>query len=49
MVASAKNHCLVTGLIDNLITHGIAILQYVDDTILCLENSEEKARNVSKC
>jgi hypothetical protein len=27
MVISTQNHCLVTGLIDNLITHDIAILQ----------------------
>jgi hypothetical protein len=32
MVISAQNHDLVSGLIDNLITHGIAILQYADDT-----------------
>jgi hypothetical protein len=46
MVISAQNHDLVSGLIDNLITHGITILQYDDDTIMCLENSKEKVRNV---
>lgn len=29
-----------------LIPKGVAILQYADDTILCLENSIEMARNV---
>jgi hypothetical protein len=33
-------------LIDHLITKGITILQYADDTILCLQDDEEKARNV---
>jgi hypothetical protein len=33
-------------LIDHLITKGITILQYTDDTILCLQDDEEKTRNV---
>jgi hypothetical protein len=42
----AQQNQLVTGLITNLIPNGIAILQYADDTILGMENDEEKARNI---
>lgn len=34
------------GLTDNLITGGVAILQYADDTIICLKDDFEKARNM---
>jgi hypothetical protein len=37
---------LIYGLIDHLIPKGISILQYVDDTILCLQDDNEKAKNV---
>jgi hypothetical protein len=33
-------------MIDHLVPNGIAILQYADDTIICLENSAEKTRNM---
>jgi hypothetical protein len=46
MVIRAQQNNLVTGLIDNLIPHGIAILQYLDDTILCLSHDVKKARNM---
>jgi hypothetical protein len=46
MVYPAQQNHLVTGLISNLIPNGITILQYVDDTILCMKNDEEKARNI---
>jgi hypothetical protein len=46
MVYRAQQNFLVTGRISNLIPNGIAILQYVDDTILCMEDDEEKARNI---
>jgi hypothetical protein len=36
----------VMGLVGNFIPKGIAILQYVDDTIMCLDHDVEKARNV---
>jgi hypothetical protein len=32
-------------MIDHLIPKGIAILQYADNTIICLEDNLEKARN----
>jgi hypothetical protein len=46
MVYMAQQNQLVTGLITNLIPNGLAILQYADDTILGMENDEEKARNI---
>jgi hypothetical protein len=42
----AQHNGLVIGLISNLIPTGVAILQYADDTIICLKNDLEKARNV---
>jgi hypothetical protein len=42
MVLSAQQHGLVIGMIDHLISNCVAILQYVDDTIIFLENSVEK-------
>jgi hypothetical protein len=46
MVLKAQINDMITGLIDNLIPKGVAILQYADDTIMCLENNVEKSRNV---
>ena len=37
---------MLTGLADNLIQHGVAILQYADDTIICLKENLENARNM---
>jgi hypothetical protein len=37
---------LITSLVSNLIPNGIAILQYPDDTIMCLVDDMVKARNV---
>jgi hypothetical protein len=35
------------GLADNLMPKGVTILQYANDTIVCLEDNIEKARNVT--
>jgi hypothetical protein len=45
-VIRAQQNKLTTGLISDLIDGGVAILQYADDTIVCLEHNFEKARNV---
>ena len=37
---------MLTGLADNLIPHGVAILQYADDPIICLKENFENARNM---
>jgi len=36
----------VCGLADNIIDKGVAILQYADDTIICLKDDMEVARNM---
>jgi hypothetical protein len=46
MVLSAQQNGLITGLIAHLIPKGIAILQYAGDTIICMEDNLEKARNM---
>ena len=38
------NH--LSRLVPEYVEKGVAILQYVDDTILCLQNDEECARNM---
>jgi hypothetical protein len=46
MIIKAQNRHLITGLAENLISKGMAALQYADDTILCLENNVQKDRYV---
>jgi hypothetical protein len=45
MVAGAQQRQIVSNLVDHLIPD-VAILQYANDTILCLTNEIEKARNI---
>jgi hypothetical protein len=46
MVVRAQQNNLVTGVLSNLFLGGVAILQYADDTTVCLEHNLEKSRNV---
>jgi hypothetical protein len=46
MVRKAQENNLIIGLADKLIPKGVAILQYADDTIICLKNDDEVARNM---
>ena len=46
MIKQAQRNGLITGLASNLIDKGVAVLQYADDTIICLENNMEDARNM---
>ena len=46
LVRQAQRIGLITGLASNLIHHGVAILQYADDTIVCLEENIDIARNM---
>jgi hypothetical protein len=46
MVVKAHDNEKIIRLIPNIIPKGLTILQYVDDTICCLENNIEKARNL---
>lgn len=41
MVEHALSNVLITGLTHNLIPKGIAILQYANDTIVCLKDDME--------
>jgi hypothetical protein len=42
----AQSNQTITGLLPEYVDKGVAILQYADDTILCLEDNEENARNM---
>lgn len=46
MILQAQNSGLIVGLVEHIVPHGIAILQYADDTIICLKHDLEKARNL---
>jgi hypothetical protein len=46
MVQIAQRNGLVRGLAPEYIPNGIAILQYADDTILCLDDDEDTAQNM---
>lgn len=46
MVMKAQSNGLVTGLVEHIIPRGVAILQYADDTILCMKHELEGARNM---
>lgn len=46
MVERAQDNKLFTGFVDNIIPNGVAILQYADDTIICLKHDVEGARNM---
>ena len=37
---------MITGLADNLIPGGVILLQYADDTIVCLQDDITKAQNM---
>lgn len=46
MVLTAQKNGLFVGLAADLITNGVAILQYADDTVICIEHDLEKAVNL---
>jgi len=45
MITIAQENNLITGLTVDYVEHGVAVLQYADDTILCLKDEVEVARN----
>jgi hypothetical protein len=45
MMDKAIENDVLTGLGSHLIPNGVSLLQYADDTIICLENDLTKARN----
>jgi hypothetical protein len=46
MMHKAQQNDLITGLVENLIPKGIAVLQYANDMIICLKHDLDKARNM---
>ena len=46
MILKAQSNDLFCGLIDHIVDKGVAVLQYADDTIVCLKHSLEGARNL---
>ena len=46
MIKFAQQNGLFRGLAEHLIDGGVTILQYVDDTILMLQDDMEGARNM---
>jgi hypothetical protein len=46
MVRQAQRNGLLCDLADNLISGGVVILQYADDTIICLKDNIDMARNM---
>jgi hypothetical protein len=46
IIQRAKEDGQVEGLIPHLVDGGVSILQYVDDTIIFMENNLEKALNM---
>ena len=46
MIRKAQRNNLICWLADNIIDKGVVILQYADDTIICLKEDMDKARNM---
>jgi hypothetical protein len=46
MIHQAQGNGLIVGLIEHIIPHGVAILQYADDTIICLKHDLANVRNL---
>jgi hypothetical protein len=46
MIERATAQGLITGLGEEFVERGVAILQYADDTILLIQNCPEQARNL---
>ena len=46
MVSLAQKNKLIQGLVPEYIEDGVTILQYADDTILCLKDDREQASNL---
>jgi hypothetical protein len=46
MVLETHKNGLLTGLAPDLVENGVGILQYADDTILCVSHDPEKAINL---
>lgn len=47
MIQKAQSNKLFTELIDHIVDNGVAVLQYADDTIICLKHDTDGARNLT--
>ena len=46
MVNMAQVNGMIEGLVPEYVPKGVAILQYTDDTIICLQDTQDNARNM---
>jgi hypothetical protein len=46
MMLRAQQNKRIVDLVDHLFSNGVGVLEYADDTILCLQEDLGKARNV---
>jgi hypothetical protein len=46
MIHKTHESGLIKGLVPEYIDHGLAVLQYADDTILCMEDDIESIQNM---
>jgi hypothetical protein len=46
MILNAQKNGLLVGLIPDLIEKGVTVLQYADDTVICVAHDPDKAANL---
>jgi hypothetical protein len=46
MILRAQSNNLFSSFVDHIINKGVVVLQYADDTIICLKHGVEGARNM---
>lgn len=46
MILMAQQNGIIKGLVMEYVENGVAIMQYADDTILCIEDNKEYALNL---
>jgi hypothetical protein len=46
MISLAQSNKLIEGLVPEYIDNGVAVLQYADDTILCIQDNKEQAAHL---
>ena len=46
MISLAQKNNLIKGLVPEYIENGVAVLQYADDTILCIQDDKEQASHL---
>jgi len=46
MIQLGQENSMIRGLVLEYIKHGVALLQYADDTIICVQDDTENARNL---